>query len=174
MKNNTLISQKRINRIREQGYFQYSDQQISDLAFGNKFALILCTILVSIGIIMANIPILSVMFIVASLGFILPYHPFDYIYNALLAKPMGKPILPKRSDQLKFACTLASIFILTTIYMFAQGFTLLGYIVGAVLLSIAYTVSITDFCLPSFIYNRIFLSKKNGLLKHNTHSANIK
>jgi hypothetical protein len=173
MKKKSLLSSRRINRIREQGYFQMSDQHISDLAFGNRFALIVCTSLVTIGVVMANIPILSVMLVVATLGFILPYHPFDYIYNHILAGRMGKPKLPKRSDQLKFACTLATIFILTVIYMFSQGFILLGYIAGGILLSIAITVSSTDFCLPSFIYNRIFLSKKNGMAAYEhtpTHS----
>jgi uncharacterized protein (DUF2062 family) len=174
MKRNTLLSQSRIHRIREQGYFQLSDQQISDLAFGNRFAFILCTSLLTIGIVLANIPILSVMLVIAALGFILPYHPFDYIYNYFLAKRIGKPLLPKRSDQLKFACTLATIFIATVIYTFLHEFMLLGYIVGAILLSIAITVSTSDFCLPSFIYNRLFLGKKNGIAVYEHRSTHSK
>lgn len=174
MKRNSLLSKKRINRIREQGYFRMSDQQISDLAFGNRFALIVCTSLVTTGIALANIPLLSIMLIVAILGFILPYHPFDYIYNHFLAQRMDKPMLPKRSDQLKFACTLATIFIATIIYTFSHGFILLGYIVGAIMFSIAFTVSTTDFCLPSFIYNRIFLSKKNGIAVYEPGSTHSK
>ena len=163
MKQNHLISKKRIARIREQGYFQMSDQQVSDISFGNRFAYIICTSIMGAGIVMTNIPILSITLVIAALGFILPYHPFDYIYNHLLAHRLGRPQLPKRSDQLKFACTLATIFLLTIIYMFSQGFMVLGYIFSGILFSIALTVSTTDFCLPSFIYNRIFLTKKNDI-----------
>ena len=159
-----LISQTRIDRVREQGYFLMSDQQISDIAFGNRFAYILCTSILAVGVVSANIPVLIAMLIIASLGFILPYHPFDYIYNHFLAKRLGKPVLPKRSDQLKFACTLATIFIMTSIYMFHQGFMLLGYIVGGLLVAVATTVSTADLCIPSIIYNAIFLSKKNTVI----------
>lgn len=163
MKQPSQLSEKRIHRVRQQGYFLMTDKQISAIAFGNRFAFILCTSILSVGVILANIPILSVMLVVAALGFILPYHPFDYIYNYLLARPMGKPRLPKRSDQLKFACTLATIFILTTMYMFHQGFITLGYITGGILLAVAFTVSTTDLCIPSLIYNALFLEKKKGL-----------
>ncbi len=140
-----------------------SDQQISDLAFGNRFAFILCSSFLIVGVVTTNIPILTAMLMVAIGGFILPFHPFDYIYNNLLAKSLGKPKLPKRSDQLKFACTLATIFILTTIYMFSQGFITIGYITGAVLCAVATTVSTTDLCIPSLIYNALFLEKKKSM-----------
>lgn len=38
-------SNKRVAQIREQGYFSYSDQQIQDLAFGNRFTYRLCVAL---------------------------------------------------------------------------------------------------------------------------------
>ena len=165
MKKNTLISNTRINRIREQGNFLMSDQQISDISFGNRFAYILCTSMLVVGVALANIPILTAMLVVAILGFTLPNHPFDYLYNYFLAKRLGKPRLPKRSDQLKFACTLATIFILTTIYMFHQGFTILGYITGAMLSTVAFTVSTFDLCIPSIIYNALFLGKNKSIIQ---------
>ncbi len=163
MKKQTQLSATRIHRVRQQGYFLMTDKQISAIAFGNRFAFILCTSILSIGVGLANIPILSGMMVIAALGFILPYHPFDYIYNYLLARRLGKPRLPKRSDQLKFACTLATIGILTTIYMFHQGFNTLGYISGGSIVAVAFTVSTTDLCIPSVIYNALFLDKKKGL-----------
>jgi hypothetical protein len=100
------------------------------------------------------------MLLVATFGFILPYHPFDYIYNYMLAKAMGKPKIPPRSEQLKFACTIASIWIATTIYLFFDGFMIAGYTMGAMLLIIAYLVSYLDFCIPSIIYKFLFLRKQ--------------
>lgn len=162
----TLLSKTRINRIREQGYVKQTDAEISSLAWGNRFAYILCTLLLGLGITFANIPLLGAMLVVAIGGFILPYHPFDYIYNRLLAKPPHLPKLPRRSEQLKFACLLASIWIATDIYLFSSGFIMAGYILGSSLFVVAFTVSFFDFCLPSVIYNSLFLDRPRNSINH--------
>ena len=165
MKNKTLLSQKRIERIREQGYHAYTDEQISELAFGNRFAYILCTSMLAVGVLTANIPILSVMLVIAFLGFALPNHPFDYIYNYVLAPRMNKPRVPKRSEQLKFACSNATIMIATVIYLFYNGFMTAGCITGLTLLTVATLVSTLDLCIPSIIYNRLIVRKRPNPFK---------
>ena len=148
-----LVSATRINRLKAQGYFQYSDEEISSFAFGNRFALALCTMFIAIGVASANIPILLAMTLVAIGGFILPYHPFDYIYNHLLRGLLKKPELPPRSKQLKFACKRATMWLIATISLFYMGFETAGYVCGGILFSVAFLVSTTDFCIPSTIYN---------------------
>jgi hypothetical protein len=151
-----LISSRRLYSIRTQGYCNYSDSDLSELAFGNRFAYYLCSFFLLIGIISANIPILGTMMIVSIFGIILPNHPFDYIYNILLSKPLNKPKLPRRSKQLKFACIVSAIWLATTIYLFYSGLAIAGYVSGGVLFSIAILVSTTDFCIPSLVYNFLF------------------
>jgi hypothetical protein len=151
-----LISPRRLYSIRAQGYCDYSDENLSELAFGNRFAYYLCSFFLLSGVISANIPILSAMTIVMILGVILPNHPFDYIYNNLLSKPLHKPKLPRRSKQLKFACLLSTIWLAITIYLFYTNLAIAGYVSGGVLFSIAFLVSTTDFCIPSVIYNFLF------------------
>jgi len=99
------------------------------------------------------------MTVVAFLGVILPYHPFDYIYNHLLRGMLGKPKLPPRSKQLKFACVVATLWLIVTTYLFYAGLATAGYVVGGLLVSVAFIVSTTDFCIPSMIYNFIFKVK---------------
>ena len=142
--------------MRTQGYCDYSDANLSELAFGNRFTYYLCSLLLLIGVISANIPILTAMMIISIFGVILPNHPFDYIYNILLSGPLNKPKLPRRAKQLKFACTVSSIWIGAIIYLFYTGLTTAGYVSGGVLFSIAFLVSTTDFCIPSLIYNFLF------------------
>ncbi len=103
------LSLARISRIRAQGYHNYSDQEITDLAFENRFAYRLCTSILAVGVLFSNIPILVAMMSIAFLSIVLPNHVFDYIYNGLLAKRMNKPQVPPRSPQLKFACTIATL-----------------------------------------------------------------
>ena len=159
------LSPLRIKRIREQGYTCQNDQEISNLAFGNRFAYQFCLSLLFLGVLFANIPLLSAMLIIAFFGVVLPNHPFDYIYNYFLRKLLSLPKLPNRSPQLKFACALASIFITVTIVLFHSNNIVVGYIVGSTLLSVAFLVSTFDLCIPSIIYNTIqkkILTKKNN------------
>lgn len=162
-----ILSKNRIDRIRAQGYFELSNDEIRQIAWGNRMAYILCTILLGIGIYYANIPLLSSMLLVALGGFLLPFHPFDYLYNGFVARLINRPAIPKRSDQLKFACMLASIWIATDIYLFWSDFLIAGYLLGASLFLVAFTVAFFDLCIPSIVYNALFIEHPEGLQNRN-------
>ena len=156
MENQKLISKTRINRIRAQGYLTNSDSDISQISFGNRFAYLLCSAILIVAVSTANVPLLYVMLTIAFFGIVLPNHPFDYIYNYVLRQQMGKPKLPPRSKQLKFACTVATLWIAGTIYLFTAGLTTAGYVFGAALITVATLVGTTDICIPSLIWNYVF------------------
>lgn len=153
------LSKTRICRLKAQGYFNHSDSEISELAFGNRFAFIICSALVGLGVATAHIPILAAMALIALGGVILPYHPFDYIYNHVVSGLLNKPKLPPRSKQLKFACIIATTWLSGTIFLFYGSYALAGYIAGALVFTVAFIVSATDFCIPSTIYNFLFKVK---------------
>ena len=154
-----LISIARVNRLKAQGYNSYSDAEISALAFGDRFAYIVCVTIVIVGVATANIPTLLAMTVVAFFGVILPNHPFDYIYNYGLRVPLNKPKLPPRSKQLKFTCAIATLWLIATILLFNADLNIAGYVLGSLLAAVALIVSTTDFCIPSTIYNFIFRVK---------------
>ncbi|MBN2173941.1 MAG: DUF4395 domain-containing protein [Bacteroidales bacterium] len=155
----TTAGTTRIYRLKVQGYCNYTDTDLLKLTFGNRFAYVVCSSFLAIGVITANIPILSALMIIAFLGIVLPYHPFDYIYNHVIRKNLNKPELPPRSRQVKFACLIATAWMAATIYLFYSGFDIAGYIAGALLFSVAFLVSTTDICIPSMIYNFLFRYK---------------
>lgn len=159
------LSPVRVSRIREQGYFSRSEQELSEMAFGIRFAYRLCNLFVIIGVVTQNLWVLGAMATVAFMSIVLPYHPFDYIYNHLLSKPMNRLPIPPRSIQLKFACSLATSFILTTMYLFITGNTLAAYIVGGLLISVATLVGTIDYCIPSVIFNYLFRRKSKAQLQ---------
>lgn len=167
MKTNKPLSATRLARLRDQGFWTQSDEELNDLAFGIRFAYRLCTSIVFFGIATQNVTILIAMMGVAFLSVFLPNHAFDYIYNAFLAERMNKPKLPERSVQIKFACSIATVWLGGLIYLFAIGQTSTALILGAIFLVIAISVSTLDFCVPSKIYNALFLDsekKKAGML----------
>ncbi|WP_167616778.1 DUF4395 family protein [Maribellus sediminis] len=158
-KTQTPLSAKRIYRIKCQGFTAYSDEEITQLAFANRFPMIICLILLGVGVALANIPVLVVLLVVSVLSIVLPYHVFDYLYNHWLRHKMNKPKLHPRSNQLKFACFLATSWTAVNIYLFATGHTTAGYISGAAMFCVPLLLTTTDYCIPSKIYNFLFRIK---------------
>lgn len=153
MPDEQLISTSRIQRIRAQGYCTQTDAQLSSLSVGNRFAYQVCGSIVAIGVATANVPTLAVMSVVAFGGVVLPYHPFDYVYNGLVSDLIQRPKIPPRSKQLKFACSIATLWLMGTIALFHFQMTVVGYVFGGLLVVVAFLVAIFDFCIPSLIYN---------------------
>lgn len=158
---NCLISPSRICRIKEQGYDTgFTDEEISVHAVGNRFAFQVCTLLFATGLVLTSIQVLAVAAIIALLTVLLPYHPVDYLYNYTLRHWLGRPKLPPRSAQAKFACGIAAIWLGVIIYLFDASFFAWGYAMGGILFIIALFVGTVDFCIPSQAYNYFFRKNK--------------
>ena len=153
------LSPARIYRVKCQGYSGYSDKDVSQLAFGNRFPVIVCFIMLAVGVALANVPLLVILLVISLLGALMPYHPFDYIYNYGLRGFLDKSVLPPRSNQFKFACSIATLWNAINIYLFASGLLTAGYISGAIMCCVPFLLISTDFCIPSVIYNFLFKIK---------------
>ncbi|MDH5597009.1 MAG: DUF4395 family protein [Candidatus Peregrinibacteria bacterium] len=150
------FSRHRRHRLETQGLTGFTDQQLYDYQFGFRFAYATCTLLVLIGIILKNLPLLITMMVIAFFGTLLPRHPLDYLYNHLVRHLIGKKEIPVRAAQAKFACAIATIWLGVTIYLFYVGLDFWAYVMGGILVLIASLVSILDFCIPSIIYKYLF------------------
>jgi hypothetical protein len=94
--------------------------------------------------------------IIAFAGAFPPYHPFDYLYNYGVRNLLGKPKLPPRTNQGRFACGIASVWLAITIYLLYNNHTVSANILAIALLAVGILVVTTDICIPSIIYNGIF------------------
>jgi hypothetical protein len=156
----TTLSEKRVSRLRAQGYTRETKEELNGLAFGIRFAYRTCAAILTVAVLTQSIPLFGVMLGIAFLGIVLPNHPFDYIYNHILSGWMNRPKVPARSAQLKFACSMATAWIATVIYLLVAGHTTLGLAMAINLIVIAMFPATIDFCIPSAIYNALFKSKK--------------
>lgn len=160
-KTNARISQSRISCIKAQGYdMGFTDEEISIHAVGNRFAYQLCTLLFTTGLVLTSIPILLIAAVIAFMGIILPYHPFDYLYNYSVRYWLKRPKLPTRSAQARFACGIASTTLTVIVILFHASLFIWGYMLGGMLFVVAVLVSTTDICIPSIIYNSLFRRKE--------------
>jgi len=92
---------------------------------------------------------------VAFLGSLLPFHPFDLWYNHGARHLSGTRALPSHGPQRRFACGIASVWLVATGWAFHVDEPLAGYLLGIPLILVAALVSITHFCIPSWIYNTL-------------------
>ena len=144
-----------------QGILGYSDDELATHRAGFRFAYQLCFTITLIGTVLQSIPILAVAAVAALWATFPPNHPFDYLYNATFGRILNKPKVPRRTNQGRFACGIATVWLSVTIYLFATGHTAAGTVLGLVLLIPAGLVGFFDVCLPSIIYNNVVYRRLN-------------
>jgi hypothetical protein len=156
----SFISPACRKRLHVQGYENFSDKELNDYKFGIRFAYACCITLVAFGLLFQSVPILTVAAVIAFAGAFPPYHPFDYLYNYGVRHLLGKPKLPPRTKQGRFACGIASVWLAMTIYLLYNNYSVVGNILGITLFSVGALVTTTDICIPSIVYNGIFKKPK--------------
>jgi hypothetical protein len=156
----SLISPACRKRLHVQGYESFSDKELNDYKFGIRFAYACCITLVAFGLFFQSIPILAIAAMIAFTGAFPPYHPFDYLYNYGVRHLLGKPKLPPRTNQGRFACGIASVWLAIIIYLLYNTFIVFGNVLGIALLAVGTLVVTTDICIPSIIYNSVFKKTK--------------
>lgn len=143
-------------RLEIQGFIGLNDKAITTYGPWLRLAYALCTTLAIIGVVKAQTTILWILFPIAVLGAILPFHPFDLIYNLGIRRITGTGPLPRRGAPSRFACGLGAVLVFSTVVAFETGHMVTGYIVGGAVIFSGTLVSTTDICIPSLIYRIIF------------------
>ncbi len=145
-----------IDRLDAQGFVNVDRKTLREVEPWLRWSPVFCTIVMALGTMFASPWILWGLAVTAGLGTVLPSHPFDYVYNFGVRRLTGTPLLPPNGAPRKFACGLATVWLVATGMAFAADLTVLGYILGGVLTAVAALVATTHFCIPSLIYGLIF------------------
>lgn len=149
-------------RLNVQGFSDVDDETLADVAPWLRMAFGMCALLAGAGTALASPTILWVLTPIAALAALFPVHPFDLIYNYGIRYLRNTGPLPKRRAQSRFACGVGAAWLVATAWAFQSGALIAGYILGGALTGIAVLVSTTDICIPSMIYNALFLRSRNG------------
>lgn len=157
---NQIISPACRRRLEIQGYLNFSDNDLLTHRFGIRFAYWVCITLASIGIVTRSVWAILVVTILAFIASFPPYHPVDHLYNYGVRHLIKRPKLPPRTKQGRFACRVATIWLLLTAYLIANSHIILGTTLGFSLVAVGLLVSTTDICVPSIVYNYIFKVRK--------------
>lgn len=138
-----------------QGVVGFSDAELKAQRTGLRFAYQMCFLITLVGVLMQSIPVLTIAATTAFFAMFPPNHPFDYVYNVTIGRMLNRPELPPRTPQGRFACMLATPWMIAIITLFALGMTTAAQVLAAVLLVSAGLVAFLDVCLPSMVYNLV-------------------
>jgi hypothetical protein len=145
-----------LDRLDAQGYVNVDRQTLREVEPWLRWSPVFCTLVMATGTVLASPWILWGLAVTAALGTILPSHPFDYVYNFGLRRLTGTPPLPANGAPRRFACGMATVWLVATGTAFAADLTVLGYVLGGILTAVAALVAIAHFCIPSLIYSLLF------------------
>jgi hypothetical protein len=88
----------------------------------------------------------------AFLGVVLAGSPFDVFYNHGLRYLLNGPRLPVYSAPRRFACGMATAWLVATAGLMLAGYATAGQVMGWLLVFTAAVPVFTGFCVPSFIF----------------------
>ena len=145
-----------LDRLDAQGYVNVDRQTLAQVEPWLRWSPALCAIVMVIGTVLASQWILWGLAPFAALGALFPRHPFDYIYELGVRRLTGTPELPPNGAPRRFACGVATVWLVATGAAFAAGLGVLGYALGGTLSAVAALVATTHFCIPSLIYGLLF------------------
>ena len=142
-------------RLEAQGFYGLDDATLREIGPWLRWSPVLCTVVMVSGVALASPAILWALAATAFLGVWLPFHPFDLLYNYGARHITGTRPLPHQGPQRRFACGIATVWLVATGWLFHTGATTLGYAFGIPLILVAGLVSVTHICIPSMIYNAL-------------------
>lgn len=140
-----------------QGYVQLDDETKSRYALALRFSPGVCTALIVVGLVLQSPIWLGVMAVVALIGAILPSgHPVDLLYNFGVRHLFGAPPLPPNPKPRRFACFVATLLLIGSALSFQYGLPVLAFVLGGFLSAVGVVVTLTNWCLASWMYGLIF------------------
>lgn len=145
------VSPTTAQRLRIQGFSNVDETWLADIAPWLRLSPALCAATAAIGTLAGSPVILLALAATAFLGAVLPFHPFDLIYNFGIRFWIGRRPLPSNGMPRRFACGTASIWLIGTALLFSIGASMAGYALGGLFVAVATLVSTTDICIPSMM-----------------------
>ena len=148
------------NRLEAQGFCGLNDETLAQLAPWMRWTYTLGTLVTLIGVVLTSPVVLWVLAAITSVGIFLPFHPFDLLYNYGMRYLTRTGPLPNSGPQRHFVFVVATVWLVATGWAFYVGADIVGVALGVSLILVGALASITNFCIPSFIYNTVVGRRK--------------
>ena len=138
-----------------QGFYGIADKDLRAVDIGLRTATAFCAALSAAATLTASSTLFWVLLPFALGGVMLNGNPFDAVYNQGIRHWIKGPIIPRYPMPRRFACMVASVFVIAAAASFQSGWILSGQIIGGSLALAALVPTVTGFCIPSFIFRLV-------------------
>jgi hypothetical protein len=119
------------------------------LRWGLRFPTALCFALVLTGLLLQSAVLVLALVPVGAIAGWTKRHPFDLIWNRVIAPLTSAPLLPPNPTPRRNAFKIATAWLLLVGVLFAAGAATAGVVIGAMLLGACAAVTVANFCIPS-------------------------
>jgi hypothetical protein len=143
------------SRLEAQGFCGLNDVAFAALAPWMRWTYTIGTLVTVIGVVLMSPAVLWTLAAITAVGIFLQFHPFDLLYNYGVRHLTGTGRFPNSGPQRHFVFAVGTVWLVATGWAFHAGATVVGIVLGAMLIFVGGLASITNFCIPSFIYNSI-------------------
>jgi len=143
------------SRLEAQGFCGLNDATLEELSPWLRWTYTIGTLVTLIGVASMSPVVLWVLAAITSAGIFLPFHPFDLLYNYGARILTGTKPFPHSGPQRRFVFVVATAWLIATGWMFYIGAPIAGIALGVPLILVGALASITNFCIPSLIYNTV-------------------
>jgi hypothetical protein len=142
-------------RLEDQGFCGLDDEALEELAPWMRWTYTIGMLVTLVGVAMASPAVLWTLAAITSVGIVLPFHPFDLLYNYGFRYVTGTRPMPHSGPQRHFVFIVATVWLAAAGWAFHVGADIVGFALGVPLILVAALASTTNFCIPSFIYNSV-------------------
>jgi Domain of unknown function (DUF4395) len=154
----THVSRWMARNLVTQGYC-LTDRERRQLNFGLRFATGLCLPIVALSLLLHSPVLLATLAAIAAVAGLTPRHPFDLLWNYGLRHRIGAPPLPPTPIRRRHAFKFGAVCLLIVAGLFAAGRTTDALALGGALLAACGLVTVTNFCVPSFLLSIVDRSR---------------
>ncbi len=139
--------------IVQQGYANYSPQELKQLEWGLRFTPLACSLITLYGLVFWHPYVLFGVAVLGMWAFFFPAaHPMDLFYNHLVRPLFGAAKIPPNPLQRRLACLSAAMINIATGVLMLLNLATPAYIFGGLLLVLQAIVICTHFCVLSWVY----------------------
>jgi hypothetical protein len=150
-------------RLEMQGFVGYTSCELAEFGPWLRLTTGICAAWTAVATVSGAAGVFWALVPVAVMGVVLPNHPFDAIYNYGLRRRLATRSIPRYGAPRRFACVVASIWLLFTGFAFFVGMPAVGHVLGASMALAAFVPTATDFCIPSFVYQLVAQTRRRGV-----------
>jgi hypothetical protein len=151
------------SRLEAQGFCGLKDARLEELAPWMRWTYTIGTVVTVTGVVLMSPIVLWSLAAITSVGIFLPFHPFDLLYNYGMRYITHTRPFPNSGPQRHFVFVVATVWLIATGWAFDVGAEIAGIALGVPLIVVGALATITNFCIPSFIYNTVTGRSREGV-----------